>query len=290
MGRWAIINGVLVVFVLLVGWQIARIWGRTLPPVDVVARQAGGAQPTPKSEGGGKGKRGEKAATKAAETAPPVMVAAIVERDLFDPSRTKPSEDPKVVPTAPVVAPPQNVTISGVSLVGKDREAFITDNGQTRRVRVGDQVQGYIVKTIRTTELVMASPAGEPVSMSLAVEKGKGALPTGRPPVPPKPGQPPQPGPLPTGPVPSAAGVQPGASPAAGIQPPKPPPLRPGIPPPPGAPGAPGVPPVHPIQPVPVPAAGPPGGNPNVQIPNQVRDSLERFKEQQRERREMGNK
>jgi hypothetical protein len=284
MGRWAIINGLLVILVLLLGLQIGRIWSRALPAVEVVPRAAGG--PTPKSEGG-KGKRGEKAAAaKAAEATPAVMVAAIVDRDLFDPSRSKPTEQQAAPVAAAAVPPPQNVQISGVRVLGKDREAFLIDGGQSRRVRVGDQVQGYIIKTIRTSEIVMASPSGEPVSLSLAVEKGKGAAPGARPPTLPKPGQPGAPG-VPGGPGSPAAGPQAANSPAAGIQPPKPAPPRPGMPPVPGA--APGVQPVQPVPVPPVPGTVPPGpGNPNVQLPNQVRDSLERFKEQQRERREMG--
>ncbi len=39
MGRWAILNGVLVLIVLLLGWQIAWTWRRALPPVEVVERR-----------------------------------------------------------------------------------------------------------------------------------------------------------------------------------------------------------------------------------------------------------
>lgn len=300
MGRWAIINGLLAVFIILLGFQIGRIWTRTLKPVEIVARPGTGAQPSPKSEGGGKRKSGEKGgAPKAAESTPVAMITTIADRDLFDPSRAKPTVEATAVAPAPVVQPPQNVSISGVRVLGKDREAFVTDAGQARRVRVGDQVQGYIVKVIKTTEIVLASPAGESVSLSLAVEKGKGGgMPAvGKPPTPGRPGQPPvppgAPGAPPAGPLSPSAGVQAGSSTAAGIQPPKPAPPRPGAPGAPGMPGAPGAPGVPAVQPMPVPpvppgGAGAPAGNPNVQIPHQVRDSLERFKEQQRERREMG--
>lgn len=293
MGRWAIINALLGVFVALLIFEITRIWTRTLPPIEVVQRASGSGQ-APKTDAS-KSKRGDKGGNnaKAAEANPQAMVTAVVDRDLFDPSRSKPSEQAAVA-AAPVVQPPQNVQINGVRVFGKDREAFVVDSGQSRRVRVGDQIQGYTVKIIKPTELVMASPAGDPVSMTLAVEKGKGAPPPGAKPPgpPPRPGQPPPP-PPPGGGSP-AAGVT-ASSPAAGIQPPKPTPPVPGKPGAPGMPGAPNVVPPVPGAPPPVvqpgmpqPAAAP-GGNPNMQVPNQVRDSLERFREQQRERREMGH-
>src|SRR5262249_19632121 len=62
MGRWAILNGVLVVIVLLLGLQIARTWSRTLAPVETVARRGGaGGKGADKAggQGGGGGGGGQ---------------------------------------------------------------------------------------------------------------------------------------------------------------------------------------------------------------------------------------
>jgi len=45
MRRWAIINGLLAIMVMLLGLEIARTWGRALPAVEVVPRPAAPEQP-----------------------------------------------------------------------------------------------------------------------------------------------------------------------------------------------------------------------------------------------------
>ena len=42
-----------------------------------------------------------------------------------------------------------------------------------RRLRIGDQVVGYTIKTIEPTGVTLNSPSGDPVTMALVVEKGK---------------------------------------------------------------------------------------------------------------------
>jgi len=260
MGRWAIINVVLGVIVGLLGLEIARTWGRALPPVEMAAGLRTPAAAPEKRE---KGKRA--AAEKGgahAEEAPPALVAAIAEKDLFDMSRQKPTEEVKGIEQTPAVTgPPANVTIVGVRIFGKDREVFVTEAGAQKRLRTGDQVAGYTVKAIDAAGVTLTSPSGDVVNMPLVVDS-KGAAPP-RPTVPVRPGMPQPPAQATASP---AAGVQ-TMSPAAGIggKPPTPAvvPPRPG-----------GAPPVAQVP------QNPQNQNPPMQqLPTDVRQKLERMKQ-----------
>jgi len=258
MGRWAIINVLLALVVLLLGVEIVRTWARAVPTVEPPAR-------APVPERGEKGKH--KAAGRPGAPAPqaaPALVASIADKDLFDPSRRAPTEEVKV--EAPKESgPPAGITVNGVRIYGKDREVFVTDASQgnaQKRLRVGDQVVGYTIKSIEPSALTLTAPSGDPVTMLLEVDKGKAAAPPRAPGG--RPGQPP---------VANAAGAP---SPAAGIQPPQAPKapqpvLVPGARP--GAPGAPGAP------------AAPGAPNPQVQqqMPAEVRQKLDQLKKQQQD-------
>ena len=247
MGRWAILNGLLGVIVLLLGLEIARTWARALPPVDFSAHPA---EETPHStgphEGRARSKRGQAAQ---APPSPATMVTTIINKDLFDPSRQKATDEAKPA-VAKEAAPPPNLTLVGVRIVGRDTEAFVTDasqGNQQKRMRIGDQVSGYTVKTIEPRRVTLASAAGDVVKLDLTVDKTTGAAAKpGQPPRPPVPGQP-----AAAQPTSTAAGVH-GQSPAAGapsraLRPPAGPgaaaqPPRPGMPTPP-MPGVPNLPP-----------------------------------------------
>jgi hypothetical protein len=277
MRRWAIINTFLALIVLLLAIEIARTWARSLPSVEVAARTPARPAGADKRDKADRGKHAgaEKGGTRA-EQAPAAMVLAIVEKDLFDPSRQKAVEELKAeVPKQ--IEPPKGVTVVGISIVGREREAFITDTsqpgtpgqvvppgqagqsgqgGQQRRLRIGDQIQGYTVRAVEQTGLTLVSPSGDVVPMTLEVVKsGSGG------PAKPVPGGKPA-----GGPVPPAAGSL-AASPAAGVGAPKPPgqPVRPpGVPvPPPG---------------VPAPAAAAPG-QPHPGMPGEVRERLQQLGE-----------
>jgi hypothetical protein len=291
MGRWAILNGVLVVIVLLLGLQIGRTWRRTLPPVDVSARHT---DSTPKGEAkpegkGGAGRRGGKrgGAPEKAEPQPAVMVTTIVNKDLFDPSRQKATEEVKAPPPKEI-GPPPNLTLVGVRMIGRDREVLVTDAAQAnqqRRLRVGDQIGGYTLKSVHPSRVTLASASGETMTLSLAIEKsgGAGAAPGAAPrppgsPTPPRPGQP------------GAPQGMAAPSPAAGIQP------TPPTPPAPAAPGgvqprqpraargaAPGIPPVPGAAPPPATGAqphqpAPPSAFNNPNLPAAVREKLEQLR------------
>jgi len=279
MRRWTILNVLLGVIVALLGIEIVRTWARAVPPVDLTPRQ----QPAPAHEAEkqpphGKGKRGVNDKTAAhVEQSPAAMVAAVSDKDLFDPSRHGPTEDaPGGGPVVHETGPPPGVSVVGIRILGRDREVFVTDasqGNQQRRLRPGDQVGGYTVKSIEATQLVLTSPSGDTVSMPLSLEKGKV--------------QPPHPGaPVPGKPAGAVAAVKPpGTSPAAGVQ---------------GSPTAAGIgaKPAVPVTPMPGAAAVPAPGmspttlgkpapgasaqNPAIQkLPGDVRQKLEQLKERE---------
>jgi hypothetical protein len=180
MGRWGILNGVLALIVLLLGLQIARTWSRTLPPVETVARGADPGvkdQDKPDGKTGGGRRAGKRGANEKVDPQPTVLVATIVNKDLFDPSRQKPSEEVKAPPPKEI-GPPPNLTLVGVRMIGKDREIFVTDAGQgnqQKRLRIGDQLGGYTLKTIQPSKVTLAADSGDVVTLTLAVDKSGGA-------------------------------------------------------------------------------------------------------------------
>jgi hypothetical protein len=282
-GRWAIMNGVLVLIVLLLGLQIARTWGRTLPPVEVTTRPAepaakgeGKADGKPEGKAGGTRRGGKRGGPERNEQQPAVLVATIVNKDLFDPSRQKPTEEVKAAPVKEI-GPPPNLTLVGVRMIGRDREVLVTDVAQAnqqRRLRIGDQIGGYTLKTVEPSRVTLASTAGETITLDLAIDKsgGGGAKPPGVP-------QPPRPGQPATGVAPSpAAGIQP---PAAGVAPVGAP-AQPRVPRAAMQAGRPGVPPGTPPSPAGGVAPAPPGvprtGFTNPNLPAAVREKLEQLK------------
>ena len=287
MRRWAIINGILAIMVALLGLEIVRTWGRVLPPVEVGSRQPQADQP--REKGGGQRGGGDKnAGGRAAQQTPAVLVAAIGDKDLFDPSRKPPAEEAAPTAPAPIAGPPTNLTVAGVRISGKNREAFVTDSSQgnrQQRLHVGDQVAAvvsgqpgtvnYTIKTIDPTGLTLASPSGDTVSMPLEVDKSKAAgtpAAPGRPGVPPRPGQPAAP------PAPPAAGAALGASPAAGVPVPVRPPAA-------AAPTPPGRQPVPPAMPPGVVPGGQPGtvaNQPGANLPPEVRQKIDQLKGRKR--------
>jgi hypothetical protein len=278
MSRLAFVNGLLGVILIVLGLGIWSTWARSLPPEPVVERTAA-AKPAPESRGGGgKGKRGAPDKNATAALPPTALVSAIVEKDLFDPSRQKPTEEAaKVTAVARETGPPPGVTLVGLRIFGRDREALVTDQSQgtqQRRLRVGDQVGGYTVQQIAASSLTLTSPSGDPVTMALNVEKGHAGTPAKPAPgVPPRPGQPGMP-PQPTGPASPAAGNQTAPSPAAGVGAKAAAPISPR---PPGAPTAAAVPPPVPGQPQQPPAMGGAMAQPG-QLPPDVQEKMNELK------------
>ena len=271
MRRWAIVNTLLGIIVALVGFEIVRTWARGLPggaPAESAASAAPAPPPAPAPEPHEKGKRGrgDKAGALAQQT-PAMLVTAIAEKDLFDPSRRPPSVEDTTTAAVPVTKPPDNVSVVGVRIFGKDREAFVSDGTQgqaiTRRVRTGDQIAGYIVKAIERTAVTLTSPSGDVVSMPLTLDAGKAQPSSGpRPPTPIR--QPTRVG------APQPAGAQMG-SPAAGVQGPSP------------AAGLGGRPPV-PVAPQPAVGVPPKPGVPTP-LPAQVQQKLDQLKQNDKRRR-----
>jgi hypothetical protein len=272
MRRWTILNVLLAVIVGLLGIEIVRTWARSVPSVDLTPRQPA---PAREAEKHAKGKRGatDKTAGRV-EQSPAVMVAAVADKDLFDPSRRGTTED-AASPVAHETGPPAGISVVGIRILGKDREVFVTDasqGNQQRRLRPGDQVGGYTVKTIEPTGLVLVSPSGDAVNMELSLEKGK-PQPAHPAAVPGKPAIPVQAAAKPS--LSPAAGAQ-GTSPAAGL------PVKPAVPvaPTPGATAVPGQ--GMPATTLGKPAGGAPGQNTQLQkLPGDVRQKLEQLKERE---------
>ena len=269
MRRWVILNGLLAVIVLGLGVQIVRTWARTLPPI--APRGAGKMTEAPPRGGGEGGKRSKRAQAEKAPQTPAALVTAIVTKDLFDPSRTKASEELKAQAVIHETTPPPGISLVGVRMFGRDREGFILDATQQntqRRIRTGDTVGNFTVKSIYRNAVVLASSAGDFVTLTLEVDKSKNATAA-----PARPGRA-QAATAAGGAVSPAAGST-GASPAAGIGgAPKPPVSAAGtaaVPPvPPPQQPVPGAPPTPPVPPTP----GKRGSN----MPDGVRQKLEQMK------------
>src|SRR4029453_15617343 len=83
-------------------------------------------------------------------------------KDLFDPSRQRPTEEVRAAPVKEL-GPPPNLTLVGVRMIGRDREVLVTDGAQAnkrKRLRVGDQIGGYTLKTVGPSRVTLASAGG----------------------------------------------------------------------------------------------------------------------------------
>ena len=104
MRRWTILNVLLAVIVGLLGIEIVRTWARAVPSVDLTPRPPA---PAREAEKHAKGKRGATDKTAGhVEQSPTVMVAAVAEKDLFDPSRRGPTRSARSATSAPRCSPP----------------------------------------------------------------------------------------------------------------------------------------------------------------------------------------
>jgi hypothetical protein len=159
-----VISVVLVLLIALVGWRVYETWSATRTD----------AEP----EGRTKGADNLDLPSTARTPPPPRLAAAIAERDLFDESRKAPTAEVK---TAEPVPPP-NVELVGVFIMGPEPEALINDtgpNGGLRHVFKGDDVGGYTVSAISATEVVLTSPQGEEVPLTLEIVKSAAPPPAG---------------------------------------------------------------------------------------------------------------
>jgi len=199
-GRWTVLNGVLLAVVLLLGVQIARTWMRAVPPMRT---------PVPDTAEGPRRDPRKRTVTERNEQTEEI-VALITTQDLFDASRQAVGSGPATVAEIP---PPTGIELVGIRLLGGDQEALIRDQSQQntqRRVRAGDEVAGHTVQAINATNVELLNPNGQAVTLwlQLAPSAAKPAVP-GRPGVPapaPRPGgvppAPPRPG---AAPVPAPA-------------------------------------------------------------------------------------
>ena len=105
----------------------------------------------------------------------PDLATHVAENDLFDASRSA-----EKVPAGPAVQasppPPLNVSLLGVTVAGGGREALFKDQGQPKALwlREGEEFNGYRIKRIDPTSVLVQSPTGEELMLPINVEKGKG--------------------------------------------------------------------------------------------------------------------
>jgi hypothetical protein len=177
MRRWAIINVLLGLIVTLLLVQIVSTWARSLPKPEERPRQA----PPPPDPPREKGRRSSEKGGPRAPATPEALVAAINEKDLFDPSRRPAPEDGAAQAAAQEAAPippPSGVAVVGIRLLNGEREAFIQDATQQnkqRRLRIGDQLQSYTVKEISDTQVTLAAPSGQTLTMDVELKKSGGS-------------------------------------------------------------------------------------------------------------------
>ena len=175
MRRWAIINVLLGLIVTMLAIQIVSTWARSLPPLEERGRQPPPAPPEPREKGG-------RRSAEKAPLPPEAQVGAINEKDLFDPSRRPAPEEGSAqaaaAQEAAPIPPPSGVAVVGIRLLQGEREAFVQDATQQnkqRRLRVGDQLQSYTVKEITDSQVILAAPTGQSVTMDVELKKSGGA-------------------------------------------------------------------------------------------------------------------
>ena len=164
MKRFGILNVILFLLVALAAWRTIDVWRRGVPerelPADPASRAPGDA-PLPVVR----------------KPAVPPMVAAIADKDLFHSSRKAAALAAPV--TAPTPAPPPpTLKLSGVIVVGKQREVLLLDSAQANRqlrMREGEEIAGFKVGKIEAEQVSLLGGAGEEIVLPLQIEKAKGA-------------------------------------------------------------------------------------------------------------------
>lgn len=161
MRLWSVINLILGLAVVFLALQIAYTWQRRLPPVRLRAqRQLRGHPPALPGL--------------VPDRPPEGAVKEIAEHNLFDPGR---SEVQSAASAQAPAGPPPGVTLTGVRIVGGDREALMTEgpgSPEQRRLREGDEIAGYKVRSIQASRVVLVSPSGEEISLPLVLRGGEG--------------------------------------------------------------------------------------------------------------------
>lgn len=145
---------------------------------------------------------------------PPDLAKLIAEKDLFDQSRSAAAVASADSTDAPPV--PLNLSLFGITVAGGAREALVKDQAQPKPLwlREGEEYNGYTLRRIDPTSVVMVAPSGDEVTLMINVEKGKGGAAPATGPAGIQP-----PAPVPAGrPTPHVAAPRPGATPAPDIK------------------------------------------------------------------------
>ncbi len=199
MKRLLIVNVLLLAIVVGLVVQIVSLWWSAEAAVDTVAPREAKTQRL-------------EVPSAVRKPPPPDLAKQIAEKDLFDQTR---SLAPTTV-AGPAAAPvPLTLALLGITVAGGGREALIKDQAQPKPLwlREGEEYNGYKLRRIDATSVVLAAPTGDEVTLMINVEKGKGAA---APATGPAGVQPPTPAPAAVRPTPHAAKA--GATPAPDIK------------------------------------------------------------------------
>lgn len=160
MRRVLILNVLLLAIIAALVVQIVTLWWRAEAEVETVAPRETKAQrpdipPAPR------------------RPPAPDLANHIAEKDLFDASRT--AEKAQTV-TATEVAPPPplNLALLGVTVASGAREALFKDQAQPKPLwlREGEEFNGYKISRIEPTSVLLTTPSGDQVTLTISVEKG----------------------------------------------------------------------------------------------------------------------
>ena len=164
MKRFRFLNAVLGILLILAGWRFAQVLGQVPPEV-------------PADSGAGRIAVGEIPGESNRLRVIPA-VKSIRSKDLFDVSRKPVDAGDRDSLPQETPAPPPTLKLTGVLFVGTFREAVVIDESSGRkqlRLREGEEVSGYRVRSIRPEAVVLANDLGEEVRLQLLVNTGSPA-------------------------------------------------------------------------------------------------------------------
>lgn len=162
MKRFRVLNLILIALIALAVWRTIDVWRRT-PPQVAPANDA----PPPVLD---------TVAQPARRPALPQLVSTITEKDLFDVSRQAPSVAAGPAPEQ-TPQPPPTLKLSGVIFVGPHREAVFVDinqNNKQIRMREGEEISGYKVARISSSQVSLVSGTGDEVTLDLLIDTARG--------------------------------------------------------------------------------------------------------------------
>jgi len=158
--RILILNVLLLAIIVALVVQIVTLWWRAEAEVETVAPREAKAQrqdmpPAPR------------------KPPAPDLATHIADKDLFDASRSA-EKAQTVTPTEVAPPPPLNLALLGVTVAAGGREALFKDQAQPKPLwlREGEEFNGYKISRIDPTAVLLTTPAGDQLTLTISIEKG----------------------------------------------------------------------------------------------------------------------